>query len=122
MSARADLPSLRAALWTLRSLRRVRRDLARLGVERTRVSRPPPLPSSAGRGVVAILRRRPGTCLESALVLQRWEASHGREGAVIIGVRDPGGGFRAHAWLEGAPDALAGDYHELMRLPATSDR
>jgi hypothetical protein len=54
-------------------------------------------------------------------VLQRWEARHGRQRAVVIGVHGAGGEFRAHAWLDGTPDPLAAQYHELTRLPATVD-
>jgi hypothetical protein len=82
-----------------------------------RVSAPPPLARSAGRGVHAVLRRSRATCLEQAIVLQRWEAAHGSPAAVVIGVQGPARGFRAHAWLEGRPDRLSGAYEELVRLP-----
>ena len=116
-----DLPTLRAAVWAWRALRRAERDLARHGLEGARVAPPPRLPASAGRGVVAVLRRRPNTCLERALVLQRWEAAHGAGSDVVIGVPAPGQEFVAHAWLESMPDGQAGDYHELMRIPAPVD-
>ena len=64
-------------------------------------------PASARAGVIAVVRRRPSTCLERALVLQRWEADHGAGRDVIIGVRGPGDAFRAHAWLETVPDGAA---------------
>ena len=63
-----DVPSLRAALWAVRALRRAERDLRRHGLEGARVIPPPTLPASARRGVLAIVRRRPSTCLEKALV------------------------------------------------------
>lgn len=76
---------------------------------------PPSLPGSASPGVFAVLRRVPSTCLERALVLQCWLASHGIERDVIVGVvREPE--FAAHAWLDGEDDGT--DYHELTRLPA----
>jgi Transglutaminase-like superfamily len=79
----------------------VRRQLDRLPVDRVRVRRPPSLPARAGRGVDAVLRRLEPSCLERALVLQRWLAARGDRRDVIIGVTAPGDGFRAHAWLEG---------------------
>ena len=118
---RLDLPTLRAALWTARSLRKTKRDLARRGLEGAHVSPPPPLPAHARRGVLAIIRRRPNTCLERALVLQRWEAAHGAVSDVVIGVPGRGRDFVAHAWLESMPDAQAAAYHEIHRIPAPVD-
>jgi hypothetical protein len=116
---RIDLPTLRAALWAGRAVLQVRRDLRKLGLEAAHVTvSPPALPPSAERGVLALLRRLPSTCLERALVLQRWHASRGRAREVVIGVKSPGESFEAHAWLDGAPDSEAASYEELMRLPA----
>jgi transglutaminase superfamily protein len=115
---RLDVPTLRAAAWAVLALRRTRRDLARHGLDGARVSPPPSLPPHARRGVLAVIRRRPSTCLERALVLQRWEAAHGGASDVVIGVPAPRGDFVAHAWLESMPDGLAAGYHELVRIPA----
>ncbi len=116
---RIDLPTLRAAVWTARALRTTRRGLERNGLDGTRVAPPPRLPAEARRGVLAVIRRRPSTCLERALVLQRWEASHGAGADVVIGVPGPGGdSFVAHAWLETMPDGASPDYHEIHRIPA----
>jgi Transglutaminase-like superfamily len=117
--ARLLTPSnVRAAAWAFVALRRARRDLAAEGLDGARVGRPPRLPASARAGVLAVVRRGPSTCLERALVLQRWEAEHGAGGDVIIGVRGPGDGFRAHAWLETMPDGPPGTFEEILRLPA----
>ena len=102
-------------------MRRSKRDLARRGLEGTQVLPPPRLPAGARRGVMAILRRRPSTCLERALVLQRWEAAHGTASDVVIGVPGPGDDFVAHAWLESMPDRQAAAYHEIHRIPAPAD-
>jgi hypothetical protein len=68
--------------------------------------------------VLAVLDRRPDTCLTRALVLQRWYASHGRRDDVVIGVAAPGQEFEAHAWL-GGDETCAGDgFTELLRRPA----
>jgi hypothetical protein len=110
--------SLRAAIWALVSLRRAKHDLAERGLDGAHVAAPPRLPASAGVGVLAVVRRRPSTCLERALVLQRWQAAHGAGSDVIIGVTGPSDGFEAHAWLETMPDAPPGVFQEIMRLPA----
>jgi hypothetical protein len=115
---RIDLPTLRAAAWTVRALRQVRKSLARDGLDGTQVKPPPRLPASARRGVIAAMRRRETTCLERALVLQRWEAAHGAPSDVIIAVGKPTDEFGAHAWLESLPDGDVDAYAELMRLPA----
>jgi hypothetical protein len=117
--ARLLAPSnARAAVWALVSLRRARRDLAAHGLDGAHVAPPPRLPASARAGVMAVVRRRPSTCLERALVLQRWEAEHGVQSDVIIGVTGPRDGFAAHAWLEAMPDAPPGIFQEILRLPA----
>jgi len=120
--SRVDLPSLRAALWAARALRVARRDLKRQGLEGAQVAPPPRLPASAGRGVMAVLRRQPNSCLERALVLQRWEASHGAGADVIIGVPALGEDeFVAHAWLETMPDGSLDRFHEILRIPAPAE-
>jgi len=119
MARRIDIPSLRAALWTQRALLQVRYRLRRSGVRGVKVASPPRLPASAHRGVLAVLRRRPHTCLERALLLQSWEARQGRTVAVIIGVKGSSAEFKAHAWLDGESDNEDRAFRELMRLPAT---
>jgi hypothetical protein len=113
-----DASSGRAAVWALRALAVTRWRLRRRGLQRTTVPPPPALPAGATRGVEAILRRAPATCLERSLVRQRWLASHGRQVDVVIGV-SVADGFGAHAWLDGDPDPLAERYHELKRIAAT---
>lgn len=120
MRRRPDLPTLRAALWALVALHRTRRALRRNRVTDVRVGAPPPaLPSSAGRGVRAVLRRVEHTCLERALVLQAWDVAHGEPRDVVIGVNGAGEKFAAHAWLEGEADGEPGSYRELLRVPAS---
>ena len=113
-SRRLDPQALRAAWWTLQELGRVRRELKTGSIEEVRVSAPPALASHALRGVEAVLRRRPHSCLEESLLLQRWHADHGRPLDVVIGVAAPTGDFRAHAWLEGTP--VSEHFDELVRL------
>jgi hypothetical protein len=109
-----DAATLRAAWWTWRSVRSTRRRLRRVPYDAVRVAAPPPLPSSAIRGVHGVLRRVEPTCLERSLVLQRWLAEHGAAPDVVIGVSAPGPAFAAHAWLDG--EAPGRRYHELTRL------
>lgn len=112
-----DVPTLRAAWWTRQALRRTRTELNQHGLQYRPAPAPPRLPSSARRGVLAILRRRPSTCLERALVLQRWEEAQGRSRDVVVAVKGPSVDFAAHAWLDGDPDGDVNEYAELMRLP-----
>ena len=60
-----------------------------------------------------MLKRVPNTCLERALVLQRWLAEQGVERDVIVGVTGRQD-FRAHAWLEG--ETVDPQFQELTRL------
>jgi Transglutaminase-like superfamily len=117
MTRRLDRSTLRAAWWAWRSLHRARRRLRRQGLNEFRLEPPPELPAAAGRGVHAVLRRFPQTCLERAMVLQEWHAAHGESREVVIAVGRPEGSFRAHAWLEGESDGAA-DLDEVMRVPA----
>jgi len=110
---RLDLATLRAAWWTQVALRRTRRTLRTSPVTDVVVRRPPRLPDHAGRGVHAVLRRVPNTCLERALVLQRWLSEHGFDKDVVIGVTSAHD-FRAHAWLDG--ETVDEQFHELTRL------
>jgi Transglutaminase-like superfamily len=54
------------------------------------------------------LRRWHETCLVNAIVLQAWEAAHGRRRDLVVGVTGPDG-FRAHAWLQGDTVPAADD-------------
>ena len=110
---RVDLPTLRAAWWAFTSLHSTRRKLRTRAVADVDVRRPPSLPDHAGRGVDAVLRRASSTCLERALVLQRWLSDHGTRKDVVVGVTSPRD-FRAHAWLDG--EAVDEQFQELMRL------
>ena len=112
----ADPDTLRAALWTLRSLARARRRLRTGGLDDLTVAPPPQLPPGAVRGVTAVLRRLDPSCLERSLVLQRWLAAHGDRRDVVIGVTAPRAGFRAHAWLDGEPADGERSFDELLRL------
>lgn len=92
--------TLRAAWWTALSLCRARRILRAQGLQ-ARIPPPPPLPTGAVRGVLAVLRRTEPTCLERATVLQTWLAAHGQPVDIVVGVKSEGGTMTAHAWLDG---------------------
>lgn len=115
MSRRPDVPTLRAAWWAWRALRSARRQLRARPPDAVELPRLPSLPGEAGRGVRAVVRREPTTCLERALVLQRWRAAHGDPQDVVVGVVAPRAGFRAHAWLADEPHEAEG-YAELLRI------
>jgi hypothetical protein len=67
--------------------------------------------------VHAVLERRDSTCLERALVLQRWLAAQGSRHEVIIGVKPGDTKLDAHAWLDfEAEDPGNATYRELTRI------
>ncbi len=117
MIRRLDPPTLRAALWTLRALAAARRQLRATGLEGLTLPPLPHLPATAERGVRAVLRRRSHTCLERAVVLQRWHAQHGDARDIVVGVAGSGKAFRAHAWLEREEDEHEVEtFRELRRV------
>jgi Transglutaminase-like superfamily len=124
VTRRPGLSDLRAAWWAFRCLRNVRQSLA-AGHTDVRVSLPM-LPAGAVRGVDAVLRRARPTCLEAALVRQRWLRAQGVMRDVVVGVTAPSVGFRAHAWLEDPSESAIHPsdstarqpWHELTRLTA----
>jgi hypothetical protein len=119
MSRRPRLASLRAFLWADASLRAARRELKSGPLSAVALPPAPRLPGRGTRGVQALLRLRRHTCLEEALVKQRFLASQGAHRDVVIGVRSGrDGGFVAHAWLDGEADGAADRFHELTRLSA----
>jgi hypothetical protein len=106
---RLRVTNLRAAWWAIRTARRTRRLLEAEGLDAALVPPPPPrLPARAERGVRGALRRWKESCLVNAIVLQAWEAAHGRRRDLLVGITGPGD-FSAHAWLEGDPVPLADD-------------
>jgi hypothetical protein len=109
--------TLRAALWADRELRRLNDRLGRLGMQGTDVTPPPDVGPEGLRGVLAVLRRREHTCLEEALLLQRWLVAHGDPQDVVIGVGRVDGKAAAHAWLERAQAQGQEAYEDVLRLP-----
>jgi hypothetical protein len=104
----------RCGWWAALAVRRVRRDLRARPVAEIRLPDPPRAPGRRGEpGVRLVLRQLEPSCLERALVLQRWLASRGDRREVVIGVTAPGADFRAHAWLDGEPPR---EYREIARV------
>jgi hypothetical protein len=52
------------------------------------------------------------------MVIQAWDAAHGRPRDLIVGTSGLGEGFEAHAWLEGDPPLADRQFGELLRRPA----
>lgn len=117
-----DAGAWRGALWARRAVRDTRRQLQDGRLDDVSVEPPYELPPSADYGVHAVLRRLPSTCLERAVVLQRWRTAQGQPREIVIGVLRDEDEFKAHAWVEGEGDALAPAFEELMRVPATPSR
>lgn len=110
------LAELRAARWANRALSEVRHKLSAVPLSELVIAAPKRLPPSGDRGVRAVLRLRRPSCLEAALVRQRWLAAHGVNREVIIGVGSPSEDFLAHAWIEGEEDVVCARFSELTRL------
>lgn len=108
----------RGALWAARALHSTRRDLRRRGLAAVAVPPPPALPSGARRGVMVVLSHSSPTCLERALVLQRWLASQGIPRDVVIGISGRGKSFAAHAWIEG--ESGGEGFNEISRYRAVA--
>lgn len=108
--------TLRAAWWTLISIRRARRVMRSVGVT-GRIPPPPDLPGAAARGVHAVLRRTDPTCLERAVVLQTWLAARREPVDIVVGVAVDRGSMIAHAWIEPGTDAAEVDrYRQIHRI------
>jgi hypothetical protein len=105
--------ALRGGWWALRAVRHVRRELRGLPVRAVRVPPPPAPGRGVERGVRTVLQRLEPSCLERALILQRWLAARGELREVVIGVTAPGSDFEAHAWLDGEPSL---QFQEIARL------
>lgn len=118
---RRGRPGLRVALWCGWSWHRVRRQLARTGLDRVRLAAPPPGTADDHGILLAVLRRVDATCLERSLVRQRWYAAQRVSRTLVIGVIAPSAGFRAHAWLDGDPEAPQPGMVEIMRRPPPPD-
>lgn len=107
----------RAAGWSGRAWWQARRQLRRRRLVDIAVRTPPPHPSGHGRGsVLATLALLRASCLERAVVLQRWDAADGRRRDLLIGVTRAGGRTRGHAWLEG--EDPRGAFTVIHRRPA----
>jgi len=107
---------LAAAVWALCALRAVRAQLAAGELRELRL--PAPRRSTLGgrRGVKLVLLARRASCLEGALVRQRFGAACGDVRDVVIGVRNPAETFGAHAWLEGERDGELLGFRVLTRV------
>ena len=108
---------LAGVVWALRAVRSVRRQLRTTGYVGIAVPSLPADQDAAARGVRIVLRRLPATCLERAMIAQRWRAAKGDPRDVVVGVLGTGDDFRAHAWVDGdEPAGHEAAYRELLRI------
>jgi hypothetical protein len=114
---RVGVRALPTAIWAWWVYHRARRQLVRAGVDAVRLPAPPPSSGERQQVVLGVLRRVEATCLERALVLQRWHAGRRTCRILVIGVTAPSSGFRAHAWLDGDIDAAHDGMVEILRRP-----
>jgi Transglutaminase-like superfamily len=114
--ARRLAPTLRAAMWAVAALRRLRGELASDGLE-THVLAPPPLRGASARGIELALRAGRATCLERSLIVQRWLLAQGRSHEVVVGVSGGAEAIEAHAWIDRYDAAAQGaGFRELARV------
>ncbi len=107
----------RAGLWAWRALRSARAQLRAGAVRDVRILEAPQVPSRAGRAVRLVLSREEPSCLERALVLQRWFSAQGIPRDVVVGTSGTiSTEFKAHAWLDGEPAPDETRYVEMIRL------
>jgi hypothetical protein len=114
--ARPTTDDLRAAIWTLRSLGRCRRQLKNGDARAVTLPSSAAIGVSGSRAVGRLLRDREDKCLSNALIMQAWRADHGDPVDVVVGVSAPSSGFTAHAWLADAPEAAAAGHEEIHRI------
>jgi hypothetical protein len=108
----------RGARWASHAHASARAQLRDGGV-RADLDEPPHGVDDTG-GVTAMLSLRRASCLERAVVMQRWFDAHGVAVDVVIGVRTDQGDVKAHAWLAGEEPASAGRFIEMTRVPPPS--
>ena len=116
LSRLTDPGAWRGVVWASLAVRQTRRQLRLGSLVDLSVEPPVGLPPSADAGVHAVLRRLPSTCLERAVVLQRWRMAQGDPREIVIGVTRDADAFKAHAWVDGEGDALAPAFEELLRF------
>ncbi len=93
--------SARTLFWSMRMVVRVRKQLPYKPFGEVLLSGPPASDPLSRSAMNAGLRLRRATCLEQALLRQRFDAANGLQRTLIIAVTNPADGFRAHSWLEG---------------------
>jgi hypothetical protein len=112
-----DVHDARAGLWAWRALRSVRVQLRAGRMRDVEVPAPPRVRASATRAVRVVLAREEPSCLERALVLQRWLLTQGIARDVVVGTSGASAGtFEAHAWLDGEALPPGRSYIEMTRL------
>ncbi|MGI8760854.1 MAG: nucleotidyltransferase family protein [Jatrophihabitantaceae bacterium] len=127
-AVRPDLDRAVATWWALRALRSVKGQLhhdaapthLRVLPVPVRFAGRPEVITARSSTVDAVLELAGASCLESAVVRQRWCAAAGHLPDVVVGVALPESGLRAHAWLDG--DRVAGGFTELTRYPSPPAR
>jgi hypothetical protein len=118
--AEPGLPTVRGAVWALRALRRLRREIINDGLD-AHVVPPPKLAPAGVRGVEVALRRCRATCLERSLIVQRWLVAHGERHDVVVGVSGGSQFMEAHAWVESYDPQDHGEgFRVLTRVPPSN--
>ncbi len=115
---RADVPSLRAAVWAFRSARRAAMGVREAQAGAPSIPPPPPVGPRGEQAVRTVLELPRYSCLQRAVVRQAWDAAQGMPRELVIGVIPRGAAVGAHAWLEGDPPEEYEGFVELARWPS----
>lgn len=107
----------RTLFWSLRTVGRIRQQLPQRPFGDVVLTIPPASDVRSRSAMNAGLRLRRASCLEQALLRQRFDAANGVQRTLIIAVTSPANGFRAHSWLEGERQHDP-SMREIVRLPA----
>lgn len=124
MSARAGsfrglAERCRVILWAFRARLAARRAVLDAGFRGLDLLPAPRTTSDRTRDVQRVLNLTSSKCLVVSAVLQEWYVAQGLAYDLVIGVRPPGKGFAAHAWLD-MPGEVVEGFTEIARVPARS--
>ena len=110
------MSSARVVAWAWWQARQLNKALHEDGMDAIDRITPSPAVEARHRFAVAgVMRATRATCLVRSAILQRFDADHGVERPLVIGVsRDYESPLAAHAWLEGERHA---SFEELLRRP-----
>lgn len=110
---------LRVITWTLAARVRARHLVQATGLSSLTIPAAPRLGLEHIGKVERVLALSRATCLVRSAVVQRWLADNGERVDLVVGVKPPSQGFRAHAWLDRESERHnTAEFTEITRIPA----